>query len=203
MKKPEKNITFTQAVEYAKKYLTASKQSSTHSPSAPTDDRHMQNMVLQSVGVHRIQTDPDVIVKESRRNPDAFDGLRFGVAALLSVGKQLPPIVHQWLIEYLLGKREEPIKRTGRHKKLSNEGIVIDLVQRLVMKGLTASRNDDVPDGESKESACDAVARAMSELGLTPASYRGIYDIWRKRKRHEADIDELLSKFDIGQPGKN
>lgn len=132
------------------------------------------------------------LIAASKLGGDEFLALRHLVAAALERGETLHPVVTEWLTSYLRGEIVEP-KTAGRPKRESTaiDGAIRRAVETLVAKGMTATRSDTSPH----TSACDAVAKAMLELGLTPSSYGQVARIWGKRApRLTVEIEEDLSE---------
>ena len=81
----------------------------------------------------------------------------------------------EWIADFVSGKM--PIAKRGRGRTSKSQGcwqyflLMIELCDEFNLKPM---RNDSSPP----TSACDVVAQAMGELGLTPANYQSIRDLW-------------------------
>ncbi len=136
-------------------------------------------LVLQMEGSKMISKNPTELIEKAKNDPDYFDAIRFGIALHLRIEKELPQIILDWLIEHLQGKTKRPRKAAGRGISLGLHVTVAQVVQVLVDRGMNATRNDV----SSATSACDAVATALSELGMTPKSFEGVKAVWKKMNR--------------------
>jgi hypothetical protein len=125
-------------------------------------------------GLTLLESNPEKLVVLSETEPDDFLALRLGVAAMLEASDPLPPEAMSWLIKYLRCEVSCPAKKTGAKSKPSLHNMVAQAVADCLPFGLKATRNDASP----AVSACDAVAEALTELDLTPATYHSIKRIW-------------------------
>lgn len=105
----------------------------------------------------------------------SFDRLRLGIAHLLEQGEELPPEALTWLVRHLRGEVTRPKAGSGAKTQVflhtQIQVAVLTLVHEYRMK---ATRNDE----SEATSACDAVADALAELGLKPATFHGVKRIW-------------------------
>jgi hypothetical protein len=83
-----------------------------------------------------------------------------------------------WAAEAMLGAIERPPQRGRPASVADRDEVIFYAVRTLVHRtNLKPTRN-----AESKpESACDAVAQALSLLGRRPASYKSVARIWEAR----------------------
>jgi len=96
---------------------------------------------------------------------------------------ELPATVREWVVEYLQGKKERPIGAPGRKSSIGWHIHIAFAVDLLVSSGMTALRNDE----SNETSACDAVARALSELRESPNSFSRVKKIWLDTKKARGD----------------
>jgi hypothetical protein len=131
------------------------------------------------------------LISRAKRDPDAHDALRAAVALQLFMEKQLPREATEWLVEFLLGRRERPTKSPGAPSGLGMEVLIYGAVGFLVEGGLTATRSD----ASEPVSACDAVAEAMNKLGKKPGSYSRVKAIYLKLRRMDDGTGRIPYKF--------
>ena len=184
-KGPNKTISYDDAVTLAKKVLAAAADTNRFADFPANAGGSLEARFLQMRGLRAILTDRSDLTKltdlldNSRRDADAFDALRFGVAQVLMVNEPLPWEVKVWLANYLLGRCERPLRKSGRRPKHAWDLEIWLMVQSLVERGMVATRSDHPSqESEGEKSACDAVARALSLLGLKPSSYKSVKTIW-------------------------
>ncbi len=120
------------------------------------------------------------LLRDAETDWQAFNRLRHGLALLLEHDKlEMRPEVRDWLSRYLRGEVSAPVKKAGR-KQTPGPHIVIEwCVSLLVDKGMNATRNYVSPP----ESACDAVAKALAELGMKPTTFGAVKRIYLDRRR--------------------
>ena len=172
---------FQEGVEQAKRMLKLFSQTGPLAPIPITMPNGLKAIVLQIEGNKMISKNPIELIEKAKNDPDYFDALRFGIAVRLKIGKELPQIILDWLIEYLRGKRKRPRKAAGRGISLGLHVIIAGVVQTLVDRGMNATRND--ASSATSASACDAVAEALSDLKMTPTSFEGVKAVWLKMNR--------------------
>jgi len=170
---------FQEGVEQAKRMLNAFLETSPLSPTPITMPNGLKAQVLQMEGSKMISKNPTELIEKAKNDPDYFDAIRFGIALHLRIEKELPQIILDWLIEHLQGKTKRPRKAAGRGISLGLHITVAHVVRVLVDRGMHATRNAASP----ATSACDAVAKALSELGMTPNSFEGVKAVWLKMNR--------------------
>lgn len=116
----------------------------------------------------------DSLIEGAKYEHSTFQALKLGLAAEIESGREIPPRLRKWLIGYLRGEIEVPAARAGRIKSTGLHSLVAHAVADLVESGMTATRNE----ASAPESACDAVASALAELGLSPITFAGVKRIW-------------------------
>jgi hypothetical protein len=182
---------FGEGVQFAKKMLASLTKPSPYSPKPISQPNATKLQILQDRGFQMIAENPDELVGKADSDPDYFDALRFGAAQQLSLGIDFPLIIRHWIVEYLQGKRVRPKSASGRGSSIGwhiNIALTVDL---LVRAGMTATRND----ASDTTSACDAVARALAELGLPPSSYARVKKIWLDIRRAKDETGVI--RFDV------
>jgi hypothetical protein len=109
-------------------------------------------------------------------DPLIFDQMKAVAGMLLVVEKPLPEALRDFASRVLLGQLERPAQKGPyTEKSLLKEAIIGQAVQKLCDAGIPASRNDV---SEHEDSACDIVAEALGQLGLTPSSYSSVKKAW-------------------------
>lgn len=122
----------------------------------------------------------DSAIKEAETDRFAFAVLRYVSAKYVEGGLAPPPPIRFWLRDYLNGEIIEPARPRGRPPGDYHHFIVRQAVRLLVDAGLQETRNDE---SRNKQTACDAVAKAMLQLRLAPNSYSKVKRIWMARSR--------------------
>ena len=171
---------FQEGVEQAKRMLKLFSQTGPLAPIPITMPNGFKAVVLQMEGSEMISKNPTELIEKAKNDSDYFDAIRFGIALHLRIEKELPQIILDWLIEHLQGKTKRPRRAAGRGISLGLHVTVAQVVQVLVDRGMYATRNDATSPATS---ACDAVATALSELGMTPKSFEGVKAVWNKMNR--------------------
>lgn len=134
-----------------------------------------------------------------------FETYRWSLAYGLDHGRALSPENSKWLAAYLRNDVTPPGRPQGRPPRSFRRAIAIsDCVEQLTGQGFKASRNDDKADGAGNHSACDAVAKAMLNLGQPPWSYDEIKKIYfgLKRSAGEWAKEEALADIRLGLGAK-
>ena len=126
-------------------------------------------------------------VRQSSTSIFHFDALRFGVADKIEKGASLHPLMTKWLTDYLKGVVVPPKSRSGRGEADGLHHLITRAVDNLKELGMSATRNDVSPS----TSACDAVAKALSELGLSPTTFEGVKRIWNNWLRERLTVNFL------------
>lgn len=174
-------INYKKAVELSRKYFFALSRTA-EAPNTPKGIHELggfEARVLTAIGVQRINQDPEELIKDARKSAAAFDALRFAAAQHTAHNFALPASIRLWVSSYLAGKLERPIGKDG---KPSSEGMrreIYGAVVRLTEMGMKPTRNDASPP----HSACDAIAEALRDLGLSPTTYRAVKAIYSDGKR--------------------
>ncbi|MET4100626.1 hypothetical protein ABIE58_000037 [Roseovarius sp. MBR-78] len=127
-----------------------------------------------SMGVTLIRSKPDKLLAWAKADPAGFEALRLGVAHALEHGEDFAPEIHDWLVQFLRGEADRPKASAGRHGNHWLHQLIMMVVYALVSQGMTATRND----ASEPTSACDAMADALSELGMEPATFHGVKRVW-------------------------
>ena len=120
------------------------------------------------------------LLRDAETDWQAFNVLRHGSALLLEHDKlEMRPEVRDWLSRYLRGEISAPAKKAGRKQKTGPHNVIEFCVSLLADNGMNATRNDASPP----ESACDAVAKALAELGMEPTTFKAVKRIYLDRRR--------------------
>lgn len=173
---------YQEAVERARKFLESWMAGNSQGLAAgknladACDWRAMNSEVL---GGAMLRNRPGELVAWAKADRDGWDALRLGVANALERGEEIPPEAAEWLALILRGEIERPHGTPGTHDSEGLHTAIFIAVHSLVRSGMYATRNDASP----ATSACDAVADAMSEIGLRPATFHGVKKVWRVKKK--------------------
>lgn len=116
----------------------------------------------------------DSLIDGAKTSFDAFQILLLGIASEVEKGAELHPKQRKWLAQYLRSRNLPPPKGKGRPESAGLHNIIAHAVADLVESGMTATRNDESP----ALSACDAVARALAQLSLSPITFGRVKKIW-------------------------
>ena len=166
-------IAYDEAVRYAKLNLGAPSHEEWFNDLQPFGLNFLDQS-LEMHGASHIHHGPEKLILMAKENPYAFDAMRLGIAFFLKQKEALPPEAMEWLVQLLRGELSRPKKRVGASSKASRHNFISHVVGELVSKGMKATRND----ASEPTSACDAVADALAELGLEPATFHGVKRIW-------------------------
>jgi hypothetical protein len=177
-------MTFDEAVAFAREELAQLDNMSTSSHRMSV---HVEHMADISEGLEY----PSWIEK-STFSTLHWDAISMHCIKLLNSSEPISPPLRAWIAEVLaselVGKRARPAvpgpERKGRKDdKNAREVWLWLVVGQLVNKGLTAMRNDEA---KMHESAIDAVAKAMMQLGKTPNTFDGIKKIYGRRHAEDS-----------------
>lgn len=118
-------------------------------------------------------------VWRARMSSDQQTRLMLALADHLEMQLPIPSAARRWLIRFLRGELVGPPPKRGRPENWRTPQVIHQAVERLVARGMTATRNDasvelDASGAERGASACDVVAAAFKRRGLSPASYKQI-----------------------------
>jgi hypothetical protein len=110
----------------------------------------------------------------------SFDVLSVVAAKYLETDIPMPKILAQWAAAIMRGERKRP-KRNGKFANgtLERNTYIWPVTRKLVKSGMMATRNDESPP----TSACDAVAKALKQLGESPTTYASVKRIWNDFQR--------------------
>ena len=127
------------------------------------------------MGAKLLKHDPELLLRNAATNFDYFEGLKRGVAHALERSDVVPPSVQDWLVKYLRSEFDPPAKSVGAEKATQLHVAIYTAITFLLLEGMKATRADH---GSATTSACDAVAEAMKDLGLKPATFSGVKRVW-------------------------
>jgi hypothetical protein len=140
------------------------------------DWRAMNSEVL---GAAMLRKRPGELVAWAMADREGWDTLRLGVAHAVARGDEIPPEATEWLALKLRGEIKSPHGTPGTHEAEGLHVAIYLAVHTLVQSGMNATRND----ASEPTSACDAVAKAMAEIGLQPATFYGVKKVWLAKKK--------------------
>jgi len=161
---------FERAVRYARGRLAKAAHM--------TDEKKWLDPTFRGLGM--LASEPATLLKDARLKADAFDALRFGIAAKIERDEPLPDAEKAWAVGLFRGEIEAPFRATGAPTASGKHRAIIEIIADLQGYGsLKASRNNAA---KIKESACDAVAVALRELKMEPKTFEGVRDVWKKRQ---------------------
>lgn len=140
------------------------------------DWRAMNSEVL---GAAMLRKRPGELVAWAMADREGWDALRLGVAHAVARGEEIPSEAAEWLALNLRGEIERPHGTPGTHEAEGLHVAIYLAVHTLVQSGMNATRND----ASEPTSACDAVAKAMAEIGLQPATFYGVKKVWLAKKK--------------------
>lgn len=86
----------------------------------------------------------------------------------------MPTEARDWLLKVLRDEIQRPKAKAGRKPKDWTYVLIWAAILSRVNEGMVATRND----ASEPTSACDAVAKALAELNLTPSTFDGVKRIW-------------------------
>ena len=166
-------IDFAEAVERARKSIESQIRD------LPWDREMAMKGLRMTHDSMTLSRNPTGLITRAANSREDFDLAKRCIADHLELGNQLPPEAQAWLVQYLRGTVRRPNDKAGpKGHPLSNE--IFRAVENLVSEGMNATRNREA---KRKESACDAVAQALAELGLKQsATYDGVKRVWSKMK---------------------
>lgn len=139
-----------------------------------------------TMGVRMLRYESAQLLDWAEADAGGFDVLLLGIAYSLEQGEELPPEALQWLLRYLRGDVTRPKARAGRKNEFWLHSMIWVAVGSRVLDGMNATRND----ASEPTSACDAVAEALAELGLEPATFHGVKRIWLRFEKNKGEAFE-------------
>jgi enoyl-CoA hydratase/carnithine racemase len=172
-------IGYTEAVQRSKKFI----QSGLREELA----KHASGeFMATSIGARMLRHETARLMAWAETDAGGFDALCLGVAHFLEQGEELPPKALKWLLQQLRGEVARPKARAGAKTEFWLHSLIWIAVGNRVLDGMKATRNDA---GEPT-SACDAVAEALEELGLEPATFHSVKRIWLRFERNKGTTIE-------------
>jgi len=179
-----KPISFEEGVQFAKETIRHFQQvRSSHGRLIDrTDPVAFDNELAGSLGASYLSDDKHFaqLFEDSETDYVAFNTLRHGLATLLDYNAlEMSPAVRTWLSRYLRGEVSAPPKKAGRKQNSGPHHVIEFCVSVLVHKGMNATRNDESPP----KSACDAVALALSQLGMRPTTFEAVKRVYFEQRR--------------------
>lgn len=111
-------------------------------------------------------------------DPELFEAYCEMLAQKVEAGESIPVKFRELVAGLVRRDYKVPHKKTGTGSGILHSCIA-EAVAGLVKFGLTETRNYTNVNGAS---ACDAVAVALGELGLSPLTHSGVKGIWLKKR---------------------
>ena len=149
------------------------------------DPASLEKTIQTLTGRHYLGTDPAALLERSKVDSFYFDALKLSIAAVLDEPEgDLPPAVRTWLASFLRGEVSPPKRSVGRKSEGRVHYQIWQAIQMLVEQGMNATRNDATHHAES---ACDAVAKALKELGLEPTTFAGVKRVWNQYEKAQRE----------------
>lgn len=109
--------------------------------------------------------------------------LRYSLAFMIEAREPMPEHLRMVAAEFLRGTAPRPKRKTGRKALSYLHSRIVWAILQLKAEGMQVTRNDQPNVSSTNEtSACDAVAKALRELGLRPGSFAGVKRIWLEER---------------------
>ncbi|TNC49302.1 hypothetical protein FHG66_11210 [Rubellimicrobium rubrum] len=192
----DKPISFEDAVTYARGIIAWRLQEGPlFNPNSLNPNTVLAHS-LQSDGYILLLKNPEQLVEEAQHDSKKYLALQYGIAKMLYLRKPLPPVALTWLVDHLQGRTWAPKMKQGRPRSITAHVWIYFLIESLVKRGLTATRNEE-PGRRSqaaRASACDAVALALNEVGHSVRTYKSVKEIWEK-------VPKLRNSEGLIEPG--
>lgn len=151
----------------------------------------LEALRAQRHGIMAIENDFQGLLRASATSPDDFDALRFGAANFLALGREISPVLREWIADYLMGNIDPPARKKGTKSKTGIKILIPQLVDILIKKGMTPTRSKSSPAC----SACDVIADAFRESKMSPSSYGYIEGIWGKRTQSKKELPDAIFAY--------
>ena len=160
------------AVSYAKARMAKSKHMVNEDEwTMPDRERRLKDYIERG--------EVDEMISLAARDAKFFDAAKHLAAYYIEQRTPLPHEYERWIAEVLRGETHRPKGKAGRPSAKGKDRALCRIIQEIVKHtNLTATRNTEGPP----RSACDAVAKAMAELGMHPASWSHVTQVWTKRE---------------------
>lgn len=171
---------YTEAVAHARQKIHAGLDSD------PIWSMIRERSAAQAIKIAADAGDLALILDWAEGDAAGFDALKEGICFSLERGEALHPDIVQWLLKYLRGEVSRPASKSGAKKAEWWSLRICLAVNELVEAGLSCMRNDV----SEPTSACDAVADALAELGLSPTSYASVKRIWLATRAEYPFLDK-------------
>lgn len=148
----------------------------------------VEDIPLEGFDAENIDKHLALIIKKSEIDPDFFDGLSQGLAALIMERWQLHDAAIKWLADVLNGRATRPKKSRGQHR-FANHGRDFSIIKFLYdMESIGA------PIAESEASSTGATACHAIKFvfdGLFPTlvpSAKTLMNIWSRRNTIDPEL---------------
>ena len=139
------------------------------------DDTDNYKSVQETVSLMLLNQFPHTL---NTNDAAALVTLRYAFASKILAGEPIPEDYRELAASFVIGENSGPPQKSGSKSGRHRHAKIVSAVKMLCEYGMTATRNDA---SSNKDSACDAVAEALRELGLRPITFKGVKDIWGKR----------------------
>lgn len=164
-------IAYNEAIAVAKQFL----QDERHSEGRDLyDGREIEALLITNIAA-KLFTMPSAVREACRDDALGQEVLRHALASKVEAGEPIPEEFRELAAGFLRGAPPRNNRKTGRKDATFLHSRIVWAIIHLKTEGMKATRNDA---SELRESACDAVAAALKELKLRPASYLSVKRIW-------------------------
>lgn len=182
---------FRDSVAFAREKLTVLR-------AIPSQSKMMSVLAIDALNEGRVDL-LEALLEASKTQGLSWEATKLTAIELIAQRGELPLQLTEWLIGYLADEIHEPKRPKrfsrswpGEHTERDIEihAVVCELLKEGAM---TPTRNDV----SSPTSACDAVAQAMTELGVPPSSYKEIKRIFLGREAELREGRNVLSPVSV------
>lgn len=137
------------------------------------------------------QGNAEELVAMAASDAGTFEVLQRVTAYYVERGRVLPEPLQIWAAGILRSSVPEPPKKAGRPKGRSGmQRAILDLVETITKEtDLKPTRGNY----SQPRSACDAIAEAFRQIGMTPNSFGGVRDAYEAEKRRIREEDQKLN----------
>jgi hypothetical protein len=165
-------IAFKEAIAEAKQFL----QDQRHSEGRDLyDGSEMEALLIGRISENLFMM-PAAALEAFKHSARGQEFLRHALALKIEAGEPIPIEFRELAAGFLRGTAPRNNRKTGRKDATFLHSRIAWAVMHLKAEGMYATRNDE----SEPQSACDAVAAALSELGLSPKTYAGVKGVWLK-----------------------
>lgn len=127
-----------------------------------------------------VQRAADELVGQVQTDPVFHDAAKKLAAQELRSGRNLPPVLREWVADLLDGKvSRPPAQHRPAGATYERDRMFVELVTMVVDEFELPATSGMRERGES---ACNAVAQAFQLLGIAGAGYETIVKVWKRRE---------------------